>query len=407
MNTCFRTARILLPGAEVNMSKWAVVACDQYTSQPEYWRKAESFVGDEPSTLRLILPEAFLENGKEKIPEIHRTMKEYLRRGTVIPAVEDGFILVERETESGIRLGLIGALDLESYDYRPQANALVRATEKTVVERIPARMTIREGAAMELPHAMVLVDDPGKKLVEEVYARKNVLRLLYDTQLMLGGGHIRGYALEGNTARYLQEKIAAAQEESDGFFLAVGDGNHSLAAAKACWEKKKKNLSLEQRENDPARFALVELVNLHSDALKFEPVHRILFYTSLEALTGAFEKWLSSRNIPYQEGEELLFFQGEKRRGYTPEGLPVAVLQTFLDAYLQDHPDVSIDYIHGEDAVEELVKSMDGCGILLKPMEKRDLFPAIRAGGILPRKTFSMGNAWEKRYYLECREIFS
>lgn len=405
MDTCFRTARILLPGAEVNMSKWAVVACDQYTSQPEYWQKAESFVGDAPSTLRLILPEAFLENGAERIPEIHRTMKEYLCRGTVSPAVEDGFILVERETESGIRLGLVGALDLESYDYRPEKNALVRATEKTVVERIPARMTIREGAPMELPHVMVLVDDPGKTLIEEAYARKEAFRLVYDTQLMLGGGHIRGYALEGKTARCLQEKIAAAQESSDGFFLAVGDGNHSLAAAKACWEKKKETLSRERRESDPGRFALVEMVNLHSDALEFEPVHRILFHTSLEALTGAFEKWLSSRKISYREGEEILFFRGEERRGYTPEGLPVAVLQTFLDAYLLDHPDVSIDYIHGEDAVEELVKTMDGCGILLKPIEKGKLFPAIRAGGILPRKTFSMGNAWEKRYYLECREI--
>lgn len=405
MDTCFRTARILLPGAEVNMSKWAVVACDQYTSQPEYWQKAESYVGDAPSTLRLILPEAFLENGPESIPAIHRTMEQYLRRRIVTPAVEDGFILVERETESGTRLGLVGALDLESYDYRPEKNALVRATEKTVVERIPARMTIREGAPMELPHVMVLVDDPGKTVIEEAYARKDVLRLLYDTQLMLGGGHIRGYALEGNTAKCLQEKIAAAQEASDGFFLAVGDGNHSLAAAKACWEKKKEILSQAQRENDPARFALVEMVNLHSDALEFEPVHRILFHTSLEALTAAFEKWLSSRNISYREGEDLLFFQGEKRRGYTPEGLPVAVLQTFLDAYLQDHKEISIDYIHGEDAVEELVKSSGGCGILLQSMRKRDLFPAIRAGGILPRKTFSMGNAWEKRFYLECREI--
>ncbi len=403
MDTCFRTARILLPGAEVNMSKWAVVACDQYTSQPEYWREAESFVGEAPSTLRLILPEAFLENGAEKIPEIHRTMKDYLRHGTVATAIEDGFILVERETESGTRLGLVGALDLESYDYRPEKNALVRATEKTVVERIPVRMTIREGAPMELPHAMVLVDDPEKTIIEEAYARKDVLRLLYDTQLMLGGGHIRGYAIEGNTARALQEKIAAAQEASDGFFLAVGDGNHSLAAAKACWEKKRKMLT--QGENDPARFALVEMVNLHSDALQFEPVHRILFHTSLEALTAAFEKWLSSQGISYREGEQILFFQGEKRKGYTPEGLPVAVLQTFLDTYLQDHPDASIDYIHGEDAVEELVKSSGGCGILLQSMRKRDLFPAIRAGGILPRKTFSMGNAWEKRYYLECRKI--
>lgn len=405
MDTCFRIAKILLPGAGVNMSKWAVVACDQYTSQPEYWQKAETFVGDAPSTLRLILPEVFLQDGAEKIPVIHRTMEEYLRHGTVAPAVEDGFILVERETESGVRLGLVGKLDLESYDYRPEANALVRATEKTVVERIPARMTIREGAAMELPHAMVLVDDPEKTILEEMYARKDVLRPLYDAQLMLGGGHIRGYAVEGGTAKCLQEKIAAAQASSGGFFLAVGDGNHSLAAAKACWEKKKGSLPPEQQENDPARFALVELVNLHSPALQFEPVHRILFHTDLEDLTGAFDRCLESRGISLEDGEDAVFFQGGARRGYALPGLPVAVLQEFLDEYLRAHEACGIDYIHGREALEELVRTTGGCGILLRPMEKAELFPAIRAGGILPRKTFSMGNAWEKRYYLECREI--
>lgn len=405
MNTCFRTANILLPGAEVNMSKWAVVACDQYTSQPEYWHQAESFVGDAPSTLRLILPEAFLEEGAEKIPAIHRTMEEYLRRGTVATGVEDGFILVERETESGVRLGLMGMLDLESYDYRPEVNALVRATEKTVVERIPARMTIREGAPMELPHVMVLVDDPGKTLIEPLYRRKDALRKLYDTQLMLGGGHIRGFAVEGATARCLQEKIAGAQEVSGGFFLAVGDGNHSLAAAKACWEKRKSTLPEDRWQSHPARFALVELVNLHSDALKFEPVHRILFHTEMEDLTAAFERWLSAQKISFREGEKIQFFQGKSRKGYTPAGLPVAVLQAFLDEYLREHPSSTIDYIHGEDALRRLAETSSGCGILLGPIGKESLFPAIRAGGILPRKTFSMGNAWEKRYYLECREI--
>lgn len=405
MNTCFRTANILLPGAEVNMSKWAVVACDQYTSQPEYWRQAESFVGDAPSTLRLILPEAFLEEGAEKIPAIHRTMEEYLRRGTVASGVEDGFILVERETGSGVRLGLMGMLDLESYDYRPEANALVRATEKTVVERIPARMTIREGAPMELPHVMVLVDDPGKTLIEPLYRRRDALRKLYDTQLMLGGGHIRGFAVEGATARCLQEKIAGAQVASGGFFLAVGDGNHSLAAAKACWEKLKSTLPQERRQEHPARYALVELVNLHSDALEFEPVHRILFHTEMEDLTAAFERWLNAEKISFREGEKILFFQGKNKKGYDPAGLPVAVLQPFLDAYLREHPKASIDYIHGEDALRELAETSAGCGILLGPIGKESLFPAIRAGGILPRKTFSMGNAWEKRYYLECRKI--
>lgn len=257
---------------------------------------------------------------------------------------------------------------------------------------------------MELPHVMVLVDDPEMRIVEETYRRREALRRVYDFELMLGGGHIRGYAVEGNSARHLADVIARAQS-SDGLFLVVGDGNHSLAAAKSCWEEKKRNLSPQERENHPARFALVELVNLRSAALEFEPIHRLVFHADLPSLTESFCRWMDTHGISWQEGSQLRFFQGASRKGLSVEGLPVAVLQAFLDEYLAAHGEMSIDYIHGEQALSELAAATGGCGILLQPMEKESLFPFINAGGVLPRKTFSMGKAWEKRYYLECRKI--
>lgn len=406
MDSCFRPADILLPNEKVNLSKWAVIACDQYTSQPDYWRKAEDFVGERPSTLHLIYPEVYLSeaDAQTRIGNIHRTMAGYLEKGTVVQGVSDGFLLVERKTESGVRLGLMGKLDLDSYDYHRDTDAPVRATEKTVEERIPARMNIRREAPMELPHVMVLVDDPEMRIVEETYRRREALRRVYDFELMLGGGHIRGYAVEGNSARHLADVIARAQS-SDGLFLVVGDGNHSLAAAKSCWEEKKRNLSPQERENHPARFALVELVNLRSAALEFEPIHRLVFHADLPSLTESFCRWMDTHGISWQEGSQLRFFQGASRKGLSVEGLPVAVLQAFLDESLAAHGEMSIDYIHGEQALSKLTAATGGCGILLQPMEKESLFPLINAGGVLPRKTFSMGNAWEKRYYLECRKI--
>lgn len=411
MPGCFTGATILLPQKTCDFSKWAMVACDQYTSQIAYWEDADRFVGSAPSTLRMIFPEAYLEKDGEaaRISAIHSAMTQYLKDGVLSPAVENGFVLTERITASGTRLGLVGKIDLDSYDYTPGAAAPIRATEETVAERIPPRMRIREGAPLELPHIMVLVDDPGMTLVEPVYTRRERLPLLYDTELFGGGGHIRGFAVAGADALALEQRLSEAQAASGGFFLAMGDGNHSLAVAKACWEKLKLRLPPAERENHPARFALAELVNLHSPALLFKPIHRILTAASPEELSQAFAAWLSKRGMGLEPGEDVVFFRDAERMAFRVTGagdrLPVGVLQPFLDAYLRAHPECGIDYIHGSKTLAELVSASGGCGILLPSISKASLFPAIRAGGVLPRKTFSMGSAPEKRYYMECRKI--
>ena len=411
MSGCFTGADILLPGKNADFTKWAMVACDQYTSQLEYWEEADRFVGNAPSTLRMILPEAYLgkDGEADRVASIHDAMERYLSDGVLFPAVEAGFVLTERVTASGTRLGLVGKIDLDAYDYTPGAATPIRATEETVAERIPPRMRIREGAALELPHIMVLVDDPGMTLVEPVFEKKDSLPLLYDTELFGGGGHIRGYGVSGQDARVLEERLADAEAKSGGFFLAMGDGNHSLAVAKACWEKLKPRLSPAERENHPARFALAELVNLHSPALLFKPIHRILTGCSPEELSRAFAAWLSQRGMGLEPGEDVIVFRGAERMAFRVTGagdrLPVGVLQPFLDAYRKEHPECGIDYIHGSKTLAQLVSASGGCGILLPPISKASLFPAIRAGGVLPRKTFSMGSAPEKRYYMECRKI--
>ena len=411
MHGCFTGADILLPRQDADFTKWAMVACDQYTSQIEYWIDADRFVGSAPSTLRLILPEAYLgkDGEADRVAAIHDAMERYLSDGVLTRAVENGFVLTERTTASGIRLGLVGKIDLECYDYTPGAATPIRATEETVADRIPPRMRIREGAPLELPHIMVLVDDPGMTLVEPVYAGREKLPVLYDTELFGNGGHIRGYAVAGADARALEARLASAQEKSGGFFLAMGDGNHSLAVAKACWEKLKPTLSPAERETHPARFALAELVNLHSPALLFKPIHRILTGCSPEELSRAFAAWLAPQGMGLEPGEDVIFFRDAERSAFRVTGagdrLPVGVLQPFLDAYLKAHPECGIDYIHGSQALTQLVSASGGCGILLPPISKASLFPAIRAGGVLPRKTFSMGSAPEKRYYMECRKI--
>ena len=411
MDGCFTPADILLPQAGTDLSKWAMVACDQYTSQPDYWLGAEAYVGNAPSTLRMILPEVYLGGTDEalRVSAIHETMGDYLHRGVLVPAVTDGFVLTQRITESGTRLGLVGKIDLEAYDYTPGASSPIRATEETVSERIPPRMRIREGAAVELPHIMVLVDDPGMTLVEPVFGNRDTLPLLYDTELYGGGGRILGYAVTGDAARALSNRLEQAEAASGGFFLAMGDGNHSLAVAKACWEKLKPTLSPAQRENHPARFALAELVNLHSPALLFKPVHRILTGVSPEELSAAFGQWLAARGMGLEIGNDIVFLRDEVRRGYRITGagdrLPIALVQPFLDDFRKLHPVCGIDYIHGDAVLARLAHETGGCGILLPPISKSSLFPGIRAGGVLPRKTFSMGEAQEKRYYFECRKI--
>ena len=454
MSNCFNPANILLPNDGIDMEKWSVIACDQFTSQADYWDAVEKYVADAPSTLNVVFPEIYLgtTTKQERIKYINNTMDIYLADGTLKQAVADGYVLVERTTESGVRLGIVGLIDLDDYDFDPKNKTLIRATEGTVISRIPPRVKIREHAAIELPHVMLLVDDPvdGQNgelcrnesqenavniaaikhgIIEYVYAIRDTLRKLYDTELMQEGGHIRGYAIEGEAAKQVTEAFAAKQESCGGFLFAVGDGNHSLATAKTCWENIKKSgkFTEEQLKTHPARYALVEICNLHSEALEFKPIHRLLTNVDVKDMLSFFEAEITKQGLESADGEEIVFEYVESGNddsakqangneavsennygiNITNRGdrLPVEILQGILDKYLEIHNNVSIDYIHGDEALHGLVQETKGCGIFLQSIDKSTLFPAINAGGVLPRKTFSIGEANEKRYYMECHKI--
>ena len=565
---------IYLPARGVDLRRWAVVACDQYTSQPDYWQRVEAYVGEAPSTLHLVQPEIDLAHAEARIPAIHRAMREYLSNGTLVRAVHDGFTLTERTTASGVRLGLVAAVDLEAYDFTPGSGAMIRATEGTIRERIPPRMRIREGAPLECPHVMLLLDDPDFTVIEPLYARLRETAPLCDFELMENGGHLRVWGVQNDDALApVSNALSALWEKADGLLYAVGDGNHSLATAKACWDALKTTLSPEARQTHPARYALAEIVNLHSPALTFEPIHRVLFGTDVHDLLQSYQQFLSAHgmsltpaaspssvpsgkqppaaaqpspatcersviavssfsticekqspagtqsssticekqspagtqpssticekqssadalpspatherqmpadvqpspvpsgkqppaaaqpspatcekqspastlsavvNEPHPasvavpsraseldssavtrpgviseardakptNGNHLTFISADACIDVRVENpsspLPVAVLQPFLDDYLRTHPAARIDYVHGASAVRALCQSPHTTGILLPAIDKAALFPAVRQGGVLPRKTFSMGEADEKRYYMECRKI--
>ena len=402
-------AEILLPREGVDPARWAVVACDQYTSQPDYWHAVEALVGSAPSTLKIVFPEVYLSEGEARIQRIQSEMRQYLADGTLVPAVTDGFVYLERTTPSGVRPGLVVRLDLEAYDFTPGADVPVRATEGTILSRIPPRVKIRTGAPLESPHVMVLLDDPDCTVIEPLGANKAALRPLYDFELMQGGGHLAGWAVEGDATTGVLQALDALFARSGGFLAAVGDGNHSLATARQCWLNLRDTLPEAARANHPARYALVELNNLHAPALVFEPIHRVLFGVDPLDVQERFADWCAGRGAALEDGAEITWVTGEGETGarilHAPNPLSVAVLQPFLDEYLAAHPGAEIDYIHGADVVRQLAQREDALGILLTAIDKRALFPAIRQGGVLPRKTFSMGEAFEKRYYMECRRI--
>ena len=400
--SCFGPADILLPREEL-LEKWAVIACDQFSSEPEYWAETERIVGAAPSALRLILPEAELASaGAERIAAIHRSMEEYLQGG-VFREYKNAFVYVERTLRDGsVRQGVVGMLDLEAYDYRADANTPVRATEETVTGRIPPRMQIRAGAALELPHALLLCDDAEDLLIGLLSRQKAAFPKLYDFELMQGGGHVAGWLVEGVVARRLRQRLDAYAAGRKLQF-AVGDGNHSLATARACWEALKKERPGEDLSGHPARYALVELENLRSPAQRWEAIHRLVTGCNAKALITAVRRELDDGEgapiVCLCGGEELKLFVS------TRDGvLPVARLQAMLDAWLREHAG-SIDYIHGEAALRALCASEGAAGFLLPAPDKEALFPGIAAGGVLPRKTFSMGSAREKRYYLEARKL--
>ena len=415
----FSPADILLP-KDADMTKWAVVACDQFTSEPEYWEEVEKTVGDEPSTLRLILPEAHLNdpNVEEQIASINKKMDEYLDKD-IFCCCEDALIYVERTQSDGkIRHGLVGKVELDCYDFTPGSGALIRATEGTVLERIPPRVKVRKGAPIELPHIMVLIDDPEKTVIEPLTAAANGMKLLYDFDLMQGGGHIKGWLL----SKEQQVQVACAlrslaspevQEAKYGIkdapplLFAMGDGNHSLATAKRCFEDLKESLGKDAYAS-PARFALVELVNNHDDALVFEPIHRVLFGVDPKEILNAFKEYYPGAYEGEGEGHVIRYcYEGSEGALTVPDPavqLAVGTLQSFLDSYAKEHP-FEVDFIHGDETVRRLASQSGNLGFLLPPMGKEELFKTVMKDGVLPRKTFSMGHAQDKRYYLEARKI--
>lgn len=439
-----KVPRILLPAAGVEMSKWAVIACDQYTSEPEYWERVRAQVGDSPSTLDMVFPEVYLEqnDSDERIERINAAMRRALEDGT-LEEQPPGFILVDRQTsEVPSRKGLMVALDLECYDYSADSSSLIRATEGTILDRLPPRIKVRRNAPIELPHIMVLIDDPDKTVIEPLFEKKG--EVAYDFPLMLGGGHLTGWHVSdeqdvAGVARAL-ERLAEPSRfarrygapDRDVMLYAMGDGNHSFATAKAIWEDLKKEApDTEAIMSHPARWALVELVNVHDPGLEFEAIHRVVFDADLETMAQAASAYYAAQGAAFRllscadraeqdalvarqagAGRHCVAFVSGGQRGVfviedSPLQLVVATLQGFLDAYLEKTPAAKIDYIHGDGAVESLGGKAGNVGFFLPSISKHELFKTIVLDGALPRKTFSMGEADEKRFYVECRKILS
>ena len=426
MQNCFVPADILLPGAATPLDPWACIAVDQFTSQPEYWQKAEELAKGKPSTLHIVLPEAYLGTPQEesRLAAIRAAMQDY--RDNLLTRCVHGYVYVERTQMDGtIRQGLVGAVDLEQYSFKKGSKPAIRPSESTVVARIPPRLKIRRGAKLETPHVMMLADDEACTLIEPIAAHKAELPLLYDGALMLNGGHIAGWAVEDPAllaqidsalnALGSQEAFDARYPQAKGgapLTLAVGDGNHSLASAKACWEELKKTLTPEQQLTHPARWCLAEVCNVHSPAIEIEPIHRVLFNVDCGAVLLALIAWSDSHAAG-------ICFGDAKQQSFTLAGphvanvlsfehpvapLTVGTIDAFIEYFMARHIEARVDYVHDEPAVRALCRQ-GGVAFLMPPFEKSDLFKGIVMGGVLPRKTFSMGHAEEKRYYMECRNI--
>lgn len=416
----FGPADILLP-QNCDLTKWSVVACDQYTSQNDYWERVAQTVGDAPSTLKLILPESQLEDGhfEEHVADINRTMDAYLDQG-LFRTLPNALIYVERWLDNKkLRRGLVGVVDLECYDYNAGSSSLIRATEGTVITRLPPRVAVRRNASLELPHIMVLVDDPDKQLIEHLTYETDRMEEVYDFDLMERGGHITGYLLPEDLQADVCEILNtlarphdfARKYDAKGkpvLLFAIGDGNHSLAAAKAAYEEKKQNTPQEQWADLPSRYALVELVNLHDESLEFEPIHRVCFDVDPDELMKDFLAAYPGAHYGDGDGHTITYvFDTEVGKITIPKPtaqLPVGTLQEFLDQWMQTHSG-RIDYVHGDDVTWELGRKPGNIGFLLPAMGKDELFKTVIFDGALPRKTFSMGEAHDKRFYLEARKI--
>ena len=416
----FYPADILLP-KDADMTKWAVVACDQFTSQPEYWQAVEKTVGSAPSTLRLILPEAKLNDPdvEQDIAAINDSMKQYLDSG-VFKTLTDSLIYIERTQSDGkIRHGLIGMVDLDQYDFTPGSGALIRATEGTVLSRIPPRVKVRQDAPIELPHVMLLIDDPDGTVIEPLTADSGKMETLYDFDLQQGGGHLKGWKLTDSQVDGVADALTGLCADSEmqkkygmsgvaPLLFAVGDGNHSLATAKRCYENLKQVTPESEWASLPARYALVEVVNNHDDALQFEPIHRVLFGVDHDEFMAAFKAAYPNAYEGKGEGHVIeMVWEGHDSFVTVPDPkvqLAVGTLQGVIDEYLKSHSG-EVDYIHGDEVTKELGAKSGNMGFLLPAMGKEQLFKTVMADGVLPRKTFSMGHAQDKRYYVEARKI--
>ena len=401
MNRTFGPADILLPGGIKNT--WPVIACDQYSSDKGYWAEIDRQVGTDPSTLRMIIPEAYLDeiDMQKEADARSAAMKAYLDAG-VFRTYKNAFVYVERQvTGDKLRRGLVGVIDLEAYDYTRGTTAPIRASENTIVSRLPPRVKVRRSAPLELPHVMVLIDDADKTLIEPIAQRKYSMPLAYDLNLLGGGGHVSGWLVIGQEARKVQEiwDTFAARDIQ----IVIGDGNHSLAAAKAWWDELKQTLAPAARESHPARYALVEMNNVYDTGIDFEPIHRVVFDTQPEKLLAALEsaagapdgrrlRWVSGG----QEGEIAL--RGESLGGF------IAAFQETLDTYLAENPG-TVDYIHDDAAALDFARRSGAIAFIMPQIEKEELFKTVENDGVFPKKSFSIGHAKDKRYYLECRRI--
>ncbi len=430
-----RVPEVYLPAPGADWESWAVVACDQYSSEREYWEGVKARIGGKPSTLNLIFPECYLEDADkdQRILNIQASMRGYLDRG-VLASAGEGFILVERRTpfESEPRKGLMISVDLEKYEYGKGSASLIRPTEGTIVERLPPRMKIRRGAPLELPHIMLLIDDPERTVIEPLYAARANLKPVYDFELMTGSGHVRGWQVRGEAeisrvagalTRLADPAAYKRKYGKDGVLLfAVGDGNHSLATAKAVWEEiKRAEAGKPGLDRHPARWALVELVNIYDEGLPFHPIHRVLFQADradfLESLAryGDCSIEETSRAAAFASVDEgaaehrfAILDSGATRLVRFPRpkaNLAAGTIQEFLDGYLKSRPGTGIDYIHGRESLEALAAKPGNLGIYLPPIDKTGFFGTVIRDGVMPRKTFSMGEAPEKRFYIEARRI--
>ena len=414
---------VLLPREDVPLKSWAVIACDQYTSEPEYWEEVEKHIGQASSTLSLIFPEVHLDTADRDavVDSINKCMEEYAEGG-VLRELPPGFVSVERTMKRGVvRRGLMVALDLEHYDYCDGSQELIRTTEGTVLGRLPPRIEVRQRARIEVPHIMVLIDDPKCTVIEPLFSEERPS--LYDGELMLDGGHVRGFHI-GDVASIerVAASLAALKRGEPSFLYAMGDGNHSFATAKAVWEQIKAEASSPDSVLDhPARYALVELVNIHDEGLEFEPIHRVVFGVDVEQLMAAAASFFAAQDFSWafrgddndvyeQASGHTIGFCSCQRRGWMRIGDPnvqlvAGALQEFIDDFIEGYPLAKVDYIHGEASLEKLAATPQCTGFYLPALDKCDFFQTLALEGVLPRKTFSLGEAEEKRYYVECRRI--